>query len=252
MGIIIYGDGMNSDTAFGDTIIEDTQTQPLERAGQMIHNIGGSDMAYEGSTWGVIDIRSQTEIHTEASGGGGHVTGMGGFVSGHISPVKVKTTSVTYHTYYLQNEHGRRMHFSRVDKEVDVVVGDKLFVVTAVKTDKAKGFHIPMVYIPAYDRWEIWKDETLAIVDKSKLGKITNIVIWALSILVGAFCYMGMIASAPKTMPGMAYLITGPMVALLGFALTFLVFYGLSRIFLAPVHMKLKSQLKKMQSHLLL
>lgn len=242
---------MSSDTAFGDSVLEEQQTQQASRSDAIIRNIGGSDMVYDAATWKIIDIRSQTEVTTESRGGGGTVQGYGGFVSGHISPVKVTTTTTNYFTYYLENDHGRRMHFTLVNREIDVIVGDNLYVVTAAKAEKAKGFHIPMVYIPAYDKWDIFKEETSAMVWQSKLGKILGIITMVMALLFGAFGYLAAIASGSgSTMSGAYYLILGPGAALLAFAIFYMIFHGISWLILQPVKMTLKGQLKKLQKEL--
>lgn len=242
---------MSSDTAFGDSVLADQPAQQASRNDAIIRKIGGSDMVYDAAMWKIIDIRSQTEVTTESRGGGGTIQGYGGFVSGHISPVKVTTTTTNYFTYYLENDHGRRMHFTLVNREIDVIVGDNLYVVIATKAEKAKGFHIPMVYIPAYDKWDIFKEETSAMVWQSKSGKILNIITIIIALLFGAFCYLGTVAGGSgSTMEGAYYLILGPGAAILGFLVFYLIFKGISWLILQPVRMKLKSQLKKLQKKL--
>jgi len=240
---------MVSDTSFDQSDLETSNAaQSAELSADTIH-IRGTDMNVDSGMWQVIDIRSQMTIESETSGGGGHVTGMGGFVSGNIAPIKSKTTSYTTYTYFLENSDGRRMNFSS-HRELNVIVGDDIFVVSSERAENPKKLYIPMIHIPAYGQWEIWKADISGMIDSAKYSKIYYWVAAAISTLIALMCFAA-IANTGGQMAGLYVLLVGPLMALLTLTVMAGIFYGIYWIASLPLQWKLKKHFKKMQSSLI-
>lgn len=240
---------MVSDTSFDQSEIETSNAVEHAPPQTDILRVCGTDMALESGMWKIIDIRSQMTMQSETSGGGGHVTGMGGFVSGNISPIKSKTTSYTTYTYFLEKDGGRRMNFSSY-RELNVIVGDDIFIVSSQRANKPKGLYIPMIHIPAYGQWEIWKADIAEMIDNSKYSKIYYGVCALISVLIAIMCFAA-IANTGGQMAGLYVLLVGPLMALLTLAVMAGIFYGIYWLATLPIRWKLKSHFKKMQASLL-
>lgn len=240
---------MVSDTSFDQSDLETSNAAQSAALSENTIHIRGTDMTLNSGMWQIIDIRSQMTIESETSGGGGHVTGMGGFVSGNIAPIKSKTTSYTTYTYFLENSDGRRMNFSSL-RELNVIVGDDIFIVASQRAETPKQLYIPMIHIPAYGQWEIWKNDISGMIDSSKYSRIYYWVAAAISTLIALLCFAG-IADTGGQMAGLYVLLVGPLMALLTFTVMAGIFYGIYWIASLPLRWKLKSHFKKMQSDLL-
>lgn len=240
---------MVSDTSFDQSELETSQNVQATEFSTNTINVCGTQMKLESGMWRIKDIRSKMTIESETTGGGGHITGMGGFVSGHIAPIKSRTTSYTTYTYFLENSDGHRMNFS-LHRELDAIVGDNLFVVASERVKNPKRLFMPMVYNEAYNQWEIWKDHISGMISQSKHARIYNAITLVISLLFAAFCYIG-VAFTGGQFAGLYILLVGPLTALLCFAITYALFLGIGWLSFLPARIKLAKTFKKMQNDLL-
>ena len=163
------------------------------------------DFVYQGKelfefwkiTGEVLDCKKYNETHISSSGGGGNINQIGGYISGHIDPQRIDSSTVTNLEIWIKTEDGSEKDIRLNGIDIPLRPGQKVTLISAGVKGAGQGLYSILVNHSAGKHWFI--TDALNLLDHlrkhwlttgfGRLKQLFSMVVWMAFISLGIrFC----------------------------------------------------------------